>query len=101
MSFSVAATLKEVRAEITRLQQLEKALVAAGTDGTDDGEKPSRVSPAGVQVIRLAARLRHLRDRVTANPKNAELKATVSRIEKELVEAKAEMAKVKAARRAK
>jgi hypothetical protein len=98
MSFSPAEALKEVQAEIARLRKVEAALIEA----LDQTPQPtSHVSPEGKQVIRLAARLRHLKERVKANPKNPDLKAKVSQIEKELVEAKAEMAKVKAARRSK
>jgi len=101
MSFSPSEALKEVQAEIARLRKIEAALIEALDQSPTQSPTQSRVSPAGKQVIRLAARLRHLRERVKANPKNPELRATVSQIEKELVEAKAEMAKVKAARRSK
>ena len=83
MSFSVAATLQEIRAEIARLQKLERTLAEAAE--SEDGPTKSRISPAGAAVISLAAQLRHA--------KRSGDKATIRRLEKELKAAKAAKAK--------
>jgi hypothetical protein len=98
MSFSVNQTLQDIRAEIARLQRLEKALVEAA--GSDAAPQPqARVSPAGMAVIKAAARLRHARLKLKGDSKNAELKAAVAEAEKELTSAKDAMARLKAERR--
>ncbi len=84
MSFSVAATLQEIRAEIARLQKLERTLAEAA-ESEDTGLTKSRISPAGAAVISLAAQLRHA--------KRSGDKATIRRLEKELKAAKAAKAK--------
>jgi len=98
MSFSVAETIRELDAEIARLTKLRAALVeASGESGT----KPQgRVSETGMKVIKAAARLRHLRTKAKADPKNSELKAEITQAERELTAAKEAMARWKTERRA-
>ena len=96
MSFSVAETIRELDAEFARLTKLRAALVEAGGDVAPQG----RVSPTGKAAIRAAARLKHARSRLKADPKNADLKAAVTQAEKEDADAKAAMAKLKEERRA-
>lgn len=96
MSFSVTETIRELDAEIARLTKLRAALVEAGGES---GTRPqSRVSPTGMAVIKAAARLKHARSKLKADPKNADLKAAVTQAEKEDADAKAAMAKMKAER---
>jgi hypothetical protein len=80
MSFSVEATLREVRAEIARLTLLEKQLVAAAGDDSPESSK-GRLSPKGRSVISISAKLRHAR--------KAGDKGRVRQLERELKEAKA------------
>jgi hypothetical protein len=95
MSFSVAETIRELDAEIARLTKLRAALVEAGGDSV---APQSRVSETGMGVIKAAARLRHARSKLKADPKNADLKSEVTKIEKELADAKEAMARLKAER---
>jgi hypothetical protein len=96
MSFSVAETIRELDAEIARLTKLRAALVeASGESGT---QPQSRVSTTGMAVIKAAARLRHARLKLKGDSKNADLKAAVTQAEKEVADAKAAMAKMKAER---
>jgi hypothetical protein len=60
MSFSVNETLEEVRAEIRRLQAIEKALLGASDGATS---KKSGMSSTGAAVISLASKLRFARQR--------------------------------------
>ncbi|HEY1659959.1 MAG TPA: hypothetical protein VGG14_16520 [Candidatus Sulfotelmatobacter sp.] len=84
MSFSVEATLADVRAEIVRLQKIEQSLLEAA--GSSPQQK-SRISPEGAAIISLAARLRHLR-------KSGD-KRTIKQAEKELELAKKAKARMK------
>ena len=97
MSFSVAETIRELDAEIARLTKLRAALVEAGGG---DVALQGKVSPTGMGVIKAAARLRHAKAKLKADPKNADLKAAVTQAEKEDADAKAAMAKLKEERRA-
>lgn len=97
MSFSVAETIRELDAEIARLTKLRAALVEAGGE---DVAPQGKVSPTGMGVIKAAARLRHAKSKLKADPKNADLKSEVAKIEKELADAKEAMAKLKEERRA-
>jgi hypothetical protein len=85
MSFSVTDTLKEVRLEIARLQKIERQLAeAAGEEAPASG----RLSEAGRAKISLAARLHHRQMRLKREPRNAELRAEIAKLKKELKAAK-------------
>ena len=82
MSFSVEATLAEVRAEILRLQKIERSLLEAADGST---QQKRRLSQGGSLVIAIAAKLRHARKKGD--------KGLVRQLEKELKAAKAAKAK--------
>jgi hypothetical protein len=90
MSFSVEATLAEVRDEILRLQKIEQSLLeAAGSASQPTASKGAapkrRLSQGGSLVIALAAKLRHARSKGD--------KGVVRQLEKQLKAAKAAKAK--------
>jgi hypothetical protein len=91
MSFSVNETLAEVRAEIARLQAIEKALLGA-SDGSVPKKQGQGMSPTGAAVISLASKLRFARERKDS-------KDEVKKLESELAEARKRHTAFKAAQK--
>jgi hypothetical protein len=87
MPIETEAMLHEVEAEIERLTRLRDALREASGGKQARGGR-GRISAKGVEVIRLAATLRHRKRALKADPKNADLKREVVTLQTKLADAK-------------
>jgi uncharacterized protein YlxW (UPF0749 family) len=79
----------ELTKEINALTRARDALTSVGDGAT--GERTRNVSTEGVGVISASAKLRWARERLQKSPKDEGLKAEVSKLEKELADARKAM----------